>query len=157
MVSHNITFIGNKGSNAKKIFPIPLHDRHQPEPLIHCRMDPYFDVVYTKFSPYHLNVTTDIAVRFIVLYIQRCSSEYLSCKVCLFEQLLPFYQLQTVWIFFFDHQQEIATHRIATHWNFFFNFWPFSVKPVKPRDGYVKNPSRSATLQSQLNHFSFSY
>ncbi len=46
---------------AKKIFPTPLH-HHQPEPLRQSRMDPCFHDLYTKFWPYHLNVTVEIEI-----------------------------------------------------------------------------------------------
>ncbi len=45
--------IGTKGPKcAKKISPTLLHPHQQPEPLILCRMDSCFHVVYTKFWPY---------------------------------------------------------------------------------------------------------
>ncbi len=44
---------------AKKISPTPLHP-HQPEPLRQGRMDPRFNVLYTKVWPYHLNVAAEI-------------------------------------------------------------------------------------------------
>ncbi len=48
---------------TKKISPTPLHHHHQPEPLRHGRMDPWFHVLYAKFWPYHLNVVVEIGTR----------------------------------------------------------------------------------------------
>lgn len=56
---------------------------------------------------------------------------YISIKKKrLFELLLSFYQLKSVWTFSSDlfHQQRIFAHRIVTQLNVFFP-WPFSVNP----------------------------
>lgn len=45
---------------AKEISPKQSHHEEQPEQLIKGRMDPCFYVVYTSFSPYHVNAATEI-------------------------------------------------------------------------------------------------
>ncbi len=60
---------------GEEISPTPLHHQ-QHEPLIQERMDPCFYVVYTKFWPYHLNVTVEIDSSDMATFFQSCIVQF---------------------------------------------------------------------------------
>jgi len=66
-----------------------------------------------------------------MLCIQRCSYAYLWCKEWLFELLLPFYLLKSVWLFSSDlwHQQRGISPTELPLTGYFCFFWKFSVNP----------------------------
>jgi len=77
------------------------------------------------------------------LCVQTCSSADLSCSKWLFELLLPFCQLKSVWPFTSDLIKAFSPTELPLT-GFFILFCPFS---VNPKQVVCENPSRSAVSE----------